>query len=312
MTDLKVPIFSLLDLRNGLQQDEFRRCLTDVGVFYITDYGVSDAAHDFVQKAVMDFFEHGSEEEKAAVSSKVPAVRRGYLKLEAESTAKVTNAGEYSDYAIAYSMGVKDNLFPSQELESVLTPYFQCYYRAAQGIAREVLTTMGIDFAGHMDSFLDCDPVFRFRYYPDVPEHRCAEYQPLRVAAHYDLSIVTMIQQTPCPNGFVSLQCEVDGKYVDLPYIPGACVVQCGAVLAIVSGGKTKAPKHQVAAPPCRQQAGSSRSANIFFLRPKPEFTFSVPVARACGLDVSLTGETATFKEWVGGNYANMHEKRAE
>jgi deacetoxycephalosporin-C synthase/deacetoxycephalosporin-C hydroxylase len=160
--------------------------------------------------------------------------------MEGESTAKLINAGDDSDYAIAYSMGIADNLFPSREFESLLTPYFQSYYRAAQEIAHEVLNTMGVDFEGSVDSFLDCDPVFRFRYYPNVPENRCAEYQPLRVAAHYDLSIVTMIQQTPCPNGFVSLQCEgADGKYVDLPHVPGACVVQCGAVLALVSGARS-------------------------------------------------------------------------
>jgi deacetoxycephalosporin-C synthase len=168
---------------------------------------------------------------------------------------------------------------------------------------------MGVDYGGRVDSFLDCDPLLRFRYYPDVPEQRCAEYQPLRVAAHYDISIVTMIHQTPCANGFVSLQCEVGGDYVDLPHIPDACVVQCGAILAIVSDGKTKAPKHQVSAPPSKLRVGSARSANIFFLRPRPEFSFSVPLAKACGFDVTLTGETATFQEWVGGNYANMHEK---
>jgi deacetoxycephalosporin-C synthase/deacetoxycephalosporin-C hydroxylase len=309
MTNTQVPVFSLLDLANGRNQDEFRTCLKDIGVFYIKDYGVSDAEHQRVRTKIMEFFEHGSEEEKAAVTSKVPAVRRGYLKLEAESTAKVTNAGQYSDYAIAYSMGIKDNLFPSPEFESILTPYFKSYYSAAQRVASEVLKTMGVDYNGRVDSFLDCDPLLRFRHYPDVPESRCAEYQPLRVAAHYDISIVTMIHQTPCPNGFVSLQCEAGGEYVDLPYIPDACVVQCGAILAIVSDGKTKAPKHQVSAPPSKLRVGSNRSANIFFLRPKPEFTFSVPLAKACGFDVSLTGETATFQEWVSGNYANMHEK---
>ena len=312
MTNTKVPVFSLLDLQKGRHRDEFRSCLAEMGVFYLQDYGISEAEHQLAQATIMDFFEHGSEEEKASVINTIPSVRRGYSKLEVESTAVVTNTGEFSDYSMAYSMGILDNLFPSRKFENALTPYFQALYSASQGTAREVLNTIGADCEGGIDSFLDCDPLLRFRYFPEVPEHRCAESQPLRMAPHYDLSIVTLIHQTPCANGFVSLQCEIGGNYVELPYMPNACVVLCGAVLPLVSGGRTKAPKHQVLAPSHKQQVGSSRTSCVFFLRPKSEFTFSIPLAKACGLNVSLTGDTATFKEWIGGNYVNMHTRKQD
>jgi hypothetical protein len=32
---------------------------------------------------------------------------------------------------------------------------------------------------------------------------------------------------------------------------------------------------------------------------------------RRCGLDVSLTGETATFADWIGTNYITMHTAAA-
>jgi isopenicillin N synthase-like dioxygenase len=315
MTNTKVPIFSLLELQKGHYQDEFRRCLTEMGVFYIKDYGISEDEHRTARETMMHFFEHGSEEQKASLINTRPRIRRGFSKLEVESTARATNTGEYSDYSMAFSMGLTDNLFPSRGFEAVLTPYFQALYNASQGTAKEVLKTIQADDMGeNLDSFLDCDPLLRFRYFPEVPEDRCAEHKPFRMAPHYDLSIITLNHQTPCPNGFVSLQCEVNGEYVDLPHIQDTAVVVCGAVAVVVSRGKVKAPHHQVQSPSSKQQAGSSRTSSVLFLRPKADFTFSVPAARSYGLDINpnLDGSTATFKDWLGGNYVNMHTKIEE
>ena len=308
-----VPIFSLADLQKGRRQDEFRDCLTTMGVFYLRDYGVSEDEHRIARETIMNFFERANEEEKTSVVTTRPRIRRGYSKLEVESTARATGTGEYSDYSMAFSMGLADNLFPSREFENVLTPHFHALYRATQSTANEVLKTIEAKCVGeNIDSFLDCDPLLRFRYFPEVPEDRCAEQKPHRMAPHYDLSIVTLIHQTPCPNGFVSLQCEVGGDFVDLPHVPQTAVFMCGAVAVVVSGGRIKAPYHRVQAPSSKQQIGSSRTSSVLFLRPKPDFTFSVPAAKSYGLDISLSGGTATFKDWMGGNYVNMHTKIEE
>jgi deacetoxycephalosporin-C synthase/deacetoxycephalosporin-C hydroxylase len=131
------------------------------------------------------------------------------------------------------------------------------------------------------------------------------------MAPHYDLSIVTLIHQTPCANGFVSLQARIGDAMVDLPYRQDAIIVMCGAVASIVSGGAVLAPRHHVGAPTADKREGSARTSSVFFLRPRADFTFSVPEARRCGLDVSLDGETATFAEWIGLNYVTMHTSAA-
>ena len=312
MIDTRALIFSLAELEKGLCQVEFRHCLTEAGVFYLKDYGVPEGQHQQARETIMRFFEHSSEGEKKSVINTIPNIRRGYSELESESTAKITNTGDYTDYSVNYSMGLSGNLFPSREFEDAIAPHFRSFYGVAQRTGRQVLNTIGINSHQDIDSFLECDPVWRFRYFPEVPEHRSAEHQPLRMAPHYDLSIITLIHQTPCPNGFVSLQCEINGTYVDLPPVPNSLIVFCGAVLALVSDGQTKAPKHKVLAPSSIQRVGSSRTSSVFFLRPKSSFTFSVPLAKACGFDVSLAGETATFQEWIGGNYVNLHTKNSE
>lgn len=309
MADTPVPIFNLAALREGADQEKFRECVTGMGVFYLTGYGAGEKDHRLATDTAMDFFANGTEAEKAAVTTDVPTMRRGYSALEAESTAQVTRTGSYTDYSMSFSMGISGNVFPSPEFERVWTEYFDKLYAAAQETARLVLTASGgydAEIVGSLDELLDADPVLRLRYFPEVPEHRSAEHEPRRMAPHYDLSIITFIHQTPCANGFVSLQAEVGGAFTDLPYRPDAVLVFCGAIATLVTGGQVKAPRHHVAAPRRDQIAGSSRTSSVFFLRPNADFTFSVPLARECGFDVSLDGETATFQDWIGGNYVNI------
>lgn len=314
MTDTavpRVPIFSLTALKRGVDQEAFRRCVTEAGVFYLTDCGVREQDHKLATDTAMDFFEHGTPQEKKAVTTDIPTMRRGYSALEAESTAQVTRTGTYTDYSMSFSMGVRDNLFPSQRFEEVWTDYFVGLYTAARETAKVVLEATGTydgSDGRDIDTLLDCDPVLRLRYFPEVPEHRAAEHEPRRMAPHYDLSIVTLIHQTPCANGFVSLQAEIGGELVDLPHVPEAVIVLCGAIAPLVTQGAVPAPRHHVRSPGADQRKGSGRTSSVFFLRPSTDFTFSVPKARTYGLEVdTLDGETATFGDWIGTNYVTMH-----
>jgi isopenicillin N synthase-like dioxygenase len=173
--------------------------------------------------------------------------------------------------------------------------------------SRALLQTVGVHDGIEIEALLDCDPVMRLKCFPEVPAQRAAERVPMRIAPHYDLSIITLLHQTPCPNGFVSLQAEVAGTWVELPAVPGMVVALCGAVTTLATSGKVPAPRHQVAAPPADRLAGSGRTSSVFFLRPGPSFAFSVSEAKRFGFNVSLSHEHATFGEWVGNNYTAMH-----
>lgn len=307
MNDRTVPTFALERLKRGEQMEELRRCVTEKGVFYLeVDRPLIDA-HDQAGDAAMAFFMNADDEAKQAFTNTTPNMRRGFSPLGSESTARSTNVGDYSDYAMVYSMGISDNLFPTQDFERLWNDYFDLHYGASQETAKAVLKSMDVHLHTDIDALVDCDPVLRYRYFPDVPEDRCAEEQPNRMAPHYDLSIVTLIVQTPCPNGFVSLEVEIDGEFVELPPRPGCLVAFCGSIAPLVSDGKIKAPRHQVMSPGAAQRIGSNRTSSVLFLRPKPEFTFSVPLAKSLGMGDGLTGEKATFGEWCGANYVEMH-----
>ncbi len=132
MADTTVPLISLGELRQGIHDEEFCRWVAENGVFYLTENGVSEEDHRQATEVAMDFFTNSTAEEKQAVTTKVATIRRGYSGLEAESTAIVTNSGQYSDYSMSFSMGTSDNLFPSPLFESVWKQYFDRLYGVAQ------------------------------------------------------------------------------------------------------------------------------------------------------------------------------------
>lgn len=310
--DSVIPVFSLVDLQNDICKADFSRCLLEKGVFYLTDHGIPEYEQRSFETSTVDFFRNASDLEKAKVINKNPAIRRGFSEIESESTAKITDGGNYTDYSMCYSMGMSDNLFPSLEFGKAWTNHFKQLYELAQITAKEILRVTGNYSERFIESLIDCDPVLRFRYFPEVPEHRCAENEPLRMAPHYDLSIVTLINQTKCPNGFVSLQCNFDGTIVELPPLPNALIVMCGAVATVISGGKIKAPIHQVVAPSREQRVGSSRTSDVFFLRPKPEFEMSVSMSKSCGLNIFSDREKITFQEWIRARYRNLKRRAVD
>ena len=305
MIDLGVPSFDLAEIQRGDRADQFRDCLLEHGVFYLSVGNLRDRHHVSARNLALDFFEHGSPALRAKLLNRCSTRRRGFTHLEAESTATVTGSGSYSDFSMAYSWGLTENVSPDLNFDKTWTAYFSRIATVAESVARPVLTAAaGRDV--DLDVLRNCDPLLRLRYYPDVPESRCSEIEPHRMAAHYDLSIVTLVHQTACSNGFVSLQCEGSAGFFDIPVIPETVVVICGAVATLVSGGRVRAPRHRVEAPPLTRRAGSSRTSSVFFLRPRSSFGFSTGLARSLGFDVSIAKENATFGDWIGGNYRNL------
>jgi isopenicillin N synthase-like dioxygenase len=111
----------------------------------------------------------------------------------------------------------------------------------------------------------------RYFQYPDVPKRACADSPgagPDRMAAHFDMDVVTLLHQTPCDNGFVSLEALIGEDYVKLPAIRGTLVVNLGEILRLLTGGRVKATVHRVVRPPMRLHAGSARDVLVFFQAP--------------------------------------------
>jgi isopenicillin N synthase-like dioxygenase len=111
----------------------------------------------------------------------------------------------------------------------------------------------------------------RYLQYPDVPLDACADISGNasdRMAAHFDLDVITLLHQTPCENGFVSLEAKLGEEYVKVPAIRGTLVVNLGEVIRLLTGGSVRATLHRVARPPRNLHQGSARDVAVFFQAP--------------------------------------------
>ena len=111
----------------------------------------------------------------------------------------------------------------------------------------------------------------RFLQYPDVPAAACAGRPGNvddRMAAHFDMDVITLLHQTPCDNGFVSLEARHGDTFYKVPAIRGTLVVNLGEIIRLLTGGRVRATVHRVVRPPLDLQHGSARDVTVFFQAP--------------------------------------------
>ena len=194
--------FQLSELLSMDVPERFRRQVVDYGFFYLQVHGIADSLHEGAKGAAMSLFIDGSIETKQLLKPARKDVRRGYSDLEAESTAFVTNSGSFSDYSMCFSMGSNENVFPSKAFETAWTSYYAALKVLSEHVARAVMAGAAGLRDDAVDALFPCEPLLRLRYFPEVPDHRTADRIPMRMASHYDLSIVTLVQQTPVRKRF--------------------------------------------------------------------------------------------------------------
>jgi deacetoxycephalosporin-C synthase len=188
-----IPTFDLQALKQGAECDTFRQCLTGKGVFFLRGCVALEDDHSAARRVALQFFENATTSQKAAVSSSDAKLRRGLTGLESESTTSITNSGFYTDYSMCYSMGTWGNLSPDGDFRGVWEDYFGRLHAAATELSQVILDAVGAEPAAlgesHKDTPLDGEPVLCLRYFPEVPPHRVAEAEPLRMELHYDVSL---------------------------------------------------------------------------------------------------------------------------
>ena len=108
---------------------------------------------------------------------------------------------------------------------------------------------------------------FRFNRYPRIPEHERVvpddDTPPLSCDAHFDSGLLTLLHQDR--QGGLQVRTR-DGEWRDVPYRPGALVVNTGRALERLSGGRLRATLHRVVTTP------EARLSIPFFLEPRWDF----------------------------------------
>ncbi|MCU0655007.1 MAG: hypothetical protein MUF64_06865 [Polyangiaceae bacterium] len=296
-----VPVLDLAVLRGEsspeLQQEALRRlaeAVTGSGFFYLKNHGIAEEAIEQVARQTRKFF--GMPEPYKHQFDHHQRIR-GYTGYRFESTARFFGTGSGQDLCMKYTMGPElspeevraridseediasnaysENVYPDDVFRAAWVHYYEAVHRASMALLDAMGQALRLDTDGQrvwseMLIERSCGEL-RFFQYPDVPRLACADSPgagPDRMAAHFDMDVVTLLHQTPCDNGFISLEALIGEEYVKLPAIRGTLVVNLGEILRLLTRGRVKATVHRVVRPPMRLHAGSARDVLVFFQAP--------------------------------------------
>lgn len=283
-----VPVLDLAAMDLGA----LREAVTGSGFLYVKNHGIREDALEAIANETRAFY---GQPEATKRQFDHRAQIRGYTGYRVESTARLFASGHGKDLCMKYTMGPElsaaevraritseddlasnaysPNVFPNPYFRAAWIHYYEVVHRASIALLEAIgeALELGADARALWRQMLierSCGEL-RYLQYPDVPRAACADLGADRMAAHFDLDVITLLHQTPCDNGFVSLEAKArDEAFYKVPAIRGTLVVNLGEVLRLLTGGLVKATVHRVVRPPVELHRGSARDVTVFFQAP--------------------------------------------
>ena len=282
-----LPVLDLSQLDRGPESaDSFLADLLaathDVGFFYLLGHDIPERIVRRVWAEAERFFALPTAE-KLAVDMRHSPHFRGYNRTGAELTRGRVDWREQIDIgaerdtstdpgAPEYMPLEGPNLWPAAqpELRDVFTDWAQRCGHVATRLMHAWATALGRP-ADFFDPAFDGRPstLIKLVKYPGRKERGQG------VGAHKDPGVLTLLLVEPGKGG---LQVEHDGRWIDVPALPGAFVVNIGELMEYATNGYLKATTHRVISPP----PGQTRLSIPFFFNPALDSTFpTVPLSPA-------------------------------
>ncbi|MFF3766417.1 isopenicillin N synthase family dioxygenase [Streptomyces sp. NPDC001922] len=244
----------------------------DVGFFQLTGHGVTAAETAALTGAVRSFFAL-PEADRLAVSNLGSPHFRGYtrtgdehtggsrdwrdqLDIGAERPAHVPAPGEPGYWWLEGPNQWPDAL---PELRTAALGWIDRLSGVAARLLHELLAAIGAPPGFYDDAFGDRPHLhLKMVRYPG----RAPDGADQGVGAHKDYGFLTLLLQ----DDIGGLQVErADGRFHDVPPLPGAFVVNLGELLEVATNGYLKATNHRVVSPPGNRE----RFSVPFFYNPR-------------------------------------------
>ncbi len=289
-TLLDVPIIDIAPFRTG--DAEARAAVAravdqacrDIGFLVITGHGVDPALRARVDAVSRAFFDLPLAE-KRRVQRPAPDVARGYIGLDEESLARSRDPEAYgSDLNESLMIGPVDpppahvladpttgrhyapNLWPDRP--AGLRDAWSTWYRTMGELAATLMRIFALAIGKpehHFDDKIDHHiSRLRVRNYP--AQAREPEPGQIRAGAHSDYGSLTLLAAEDKPGGLQV--CNAEGRWVDVPIVPGCFIVNIGDLLARWSNDTWISTLHRVVNPPRGSGANARRQSLVFFHNP--------------------------------------------
>lgn len=262
-----LPVLNLDDADPALFRAGLREAAHRYGFFYLTGHGVPDRQMAEVLGLARQFFALPASAKDEISQLKSPQFR-GYSRLGGELTNGLVDWREQIDIgperatlpnAQGYWRLQGPNLWPSAlpELRGAFERYGAALSRVGLRLLRHWAVSLGAAEGLFDDAFAELPAtLIKVVRYPGTTDTTQG------VGAHKDSGVLTLLL---LESGSTGLQVELaPGRWIDVPPLDGAFVVNTGELLEVASGGYLRATQHRVLAPP----PGTDRVSIPFFLNP--------------------------------------------
>jgi isopenicillin N synthase-like dioxygenase len=266
-----VPVVDLLPYRTGGPADrdavaaELDRAYRELGFASIVGHGVDPGLIERLQAVTAEFFGL-PEEEKARSISATQHPNRGYQPMGNESLSRsygsdtappdlfeaftIGPVGRPADaYHRAPAAGryFEPNEWPSRPagFEAVWTEYYLALEAVADLVMDVFGRALGLEEGFFVPSTDRHITALRSLHYPPT------DVDPLpgqmRIGQHTDFGSITILLADGTPGLQVATSDEPDPRWIDVPHVPGAFVVNVGDLLSEWSNRRWRSTLHRVA-----------------------------------------------------------------
>lgn len=279
MSDGTVPVIDI-SRQPAVVGAELDAVCRDVGFFQITGHAVPEEIADGAWAAARAFFDLPIEE-RMTVGRRYPTHPYGYAPVAEETLARSLDEGGAPDLKEMLNIGPVDalarpyhdadeaeafdpNRWPAAlpELQATWEPYFREMLALATRLMRLFARGLGLD-PGYFDHLIDESPsAMRAINYPAQPVPPVPGQ--LRAGAHTDYGTLTILRQDDAPGG-LEVRSPHTGRWVPVPSVPGAFVVNVGDLLARWTNDRWRSTLHRVVNPPIEPGRDTRRQSMPFF-----------------------------------------------
>jgi len=272
----------IVDIDQEDPSSELSRGLFETGFFLLRDHVIPRELLDRVRSSTLEFLDRPETEKQ-----RLRGALRGWAPYRSESAP--SGYGEDSalrDACQKYSMGssataaqraadpayycapeaatyLEENVFPNADMKAA----WEAYYARMDQLCLRLLDLIrrALGLTSEVWASVASRPVsvLRFLDYPD-------ESGGIRMGAHYDDTLLTVLHQSVPRNGFAALQVMLPGQneWHSVEPSDDVFVVNVGEPLTYISGGRVVATRHRVIAPPPERADGSARTSLVHFFLP--------------------------------------------
>jgi len=244
------------------------------------------------------FFE-GPAEAKEASRQPVPSVHQGYHGMGLSGLAAKEGDTAPPDLREYFMIGQPDlsapafrteaakafhhdNIWPPtpEEFEAVGTAYYNAVSTLGAELMQLFAVALGLPETWFDDKIDHHFSIVSSIYYP--AQTTAPVPGQLRAGAHTDYGSLTILAPSSAPGG---LQVRtLAGDWVDVPYLPGAFVINIGDMMQRWTNDRWLSNMHRVVNPPAAVASTSPRQSIAFFLHPNHDAMIScIPTCRESG-----------------------------